>query len=162
MANEASTPNRRSKFLVVVDNTPECKLALRFATHRARNVGGGVTLLHVIEPEGGQQWVAVQQLMQQEAREEAERLMQNLATQVHDDSGITPELVIRDGRKKDELLKLIAEDPSIRILVLGAGTGSEGPGPLVSALAGQMSGTLSIPITVVPGGLTAEQIDALT
>ena len=101
-------------------------------------------------------------MSKQSMREEAERLMQKLATQVHDDSGIMPELVIREGRKKDELLLLISEDPSIRILVLGAGTGSEGPGPLVTALAGQMSGTLSIPITLVPGGLTIEQIDALT
>jgi nucleotide-binding universal stress UspA family protein len=162
MSTEAGTPHRRSKFLVVVDNTPECKLALRFATHRARNVGGGVTLLHVIEPGDTQQWVAVAKMMQQEAREEAERLMQDLATQVHDDSGIMPELVIREGRTKDELLQLISDDPSIRILVLGAGTGSEGPGPLVTALAGQMSGSLSIPITLVPGGLTIEQIDALT
>ncbi|HYM32497.1 MAG TPA: universal stress protein [Candidatus Cybelea sp.] len=162
MAADASASRRRSKFLVVVDNTPECKLALRFATHRARNVGGGVTLLHVIEPPEVQHWAAVANVMQQEAREEAERLMQDLATQVHDDSGIMPELVIREGRKIDGLLSLIAEDPSIRILVLGAGTGSEGPGPLVSALAGQMSGTLSIPITLVPGGLSPEQVDELT
>jgi nucleotide-binding universal stress UspA family protein len=162
MSIAAAPPRRRSKFLVVVDATPECKLALRFATHRARNVGGGVTLLHVIEPAATQEWVAVAKMMQQEAREEAERLLQNLATQVHEESGITPELVIREGRAKDELLALIGEDPSIRILVLGAGTGSDGPGPLVTALAGQMSGSLSIPITLVPGGLTLEQIDALT
>ena len=157
----SATPRRRSKFLVVVDSTPECKVALRFATQRARHVGGGVTLLHVIEPGDSQQWQAVEELMRQEAREEAERLMHELAGQVQAESGIMPELVIRDGRKKDELLKLIAEDPSIRILVLGAAPGTEGPGPLVTALAGQMSGSFSIPITLVPGALTPEQIDEL-
>ncbi|MCW5731914.1 MAG: universal stress protein [Alphaproteobacteria bacterium] len=156
--------NRRTKFLVVVDQTPECRTALRFATQRARKVGGNVILLHVIEPPApdGQQWMSVANLMQEEAREQAEQLMQQLASQVHAESGINCELVIREGRKRDELLGLISEDPSIRILVLGAASGGEGPGPLVSALAGQMSGSMRVPITVVPGNLSNEQIDALT
>lgn len=156
--------NRRTKFLVVVDQTPECRTALRFATQRACKVGGNVILLHVIEPPApdGQQWMSVANLMQEEAREQAEQLMQQLASQVHAESGINCELVIREGRKRDELLALISEDPSIRILVLGAASGGEGPGPLVSALAGQMSGSMRVPITVVPGNLSNEQIDALT
>lgn len=153
---------RRTKFVVVVDSTPESRVALRFATQRARKVSCGVTLLHVIEPTDFQHWITVETLMQEEAREAAEQLMQSMAAQVHQESGIMPELVIREGRKKDELLALMNEDPSIRILVLGAATGAEGPGPLVSALAGQMSGNLNIPITVVPGNLSDEEIDSLT
>ena len=153
---------RRHKFLVVVDNTPEVRAALRFATRRARNVGGGVTLLRVIVPEDSQLWAGVGEIMREEAREEAEKLLQSMADHVQTDSGIMPELVIREGRTKDELLALIAEDPSIRILVLAAAPGKDGPGPLVTALAGQMSGELQIPITVVPGNLTDEQIDELS
>jgi len=160
--SETDKAARRSKFLVVVDSTPECRSALRFATQRARKVGGGVLLLHVIEPPDQQQWMSVASLMQAEAREQAEQLLQQLAAQVHAESGINCELAIREGRKREELLALIGEDPSIRILVLGASSGPEGPGPLVSALAGQMSGSMRVPVTVVPGALTNEQIDALT
>lgn len=160
--SEAKAPRRRHKFLVVVDDTPEVRAALRFATRRARNVGGGVTLLRVIVPGDSQLWAGVGEIMREEAREEAEKLLQTMADHVQTDSGIMPELVIREGRTKDELLALIAEDPSIRILVLAAAPGKDGPGPLVTALAGQMSGELQIPITVVPGTLSDEQIDDLT
>jgi hypothetical protein len=77
-------------------------------------------------------------------------------------SGQLPVLHLREGDKPGELLKLIAEEPHISILVLAAGTGSEGPGPLITQLVGRLSGRLAVPITVVPGGLTDDRIDALT
>ncbi len=161
---EANAAERRrsSKFLVVVDDTPESRLALRFAGRRASHVGGGVILLHVIEPPDFQHWVGVGEVMREEAREQAELLMQELAAQVYEETEIRPELIIREGAKKAELLGLIDEDPDIRILVLGASPESVGPGPLVKALAGEMSGSFRIPITVVPGNLTNEQIEQLT
>lgn len=162
MTDNTTSQRRRNKFLVVVDDTPEVRVALRYATRRARRVASGVTLLRVIAPADFQHWLGVEKLMREEARDDAERLLQDLSTQVHNDSGITPELVIRDGRTRDELLKLIDEDPDIRMLVLAAAPGSEGPGPLVTALAGQMSGNLRVPITVVPGSLSDEQVDELT
>ena len=137
--SEAKAPRRRHKFLVVVDDTPEVRAALRFATRRARNVGGGVTLLRAIAPSDSQLWAGVGEIMREEARQEAEKLLQTLADQVQRESGIVPELVIREGHTKDELLALIND-----------------------ALAGQMSGDLRIPITVVPGTLTDGQIDDLT
>ena len=160
---EAEAPSKgRTKFLVVVDDTPECRVALRFASRRARATGGGVTLLYVIEPADFQHWMAVGELMQQEAREEAETVLQGLAAEVNALTGIMPELVVREGRRRDELIALIEDDPGIRVLVLGAAPGTEGPGPLVSALAGQMSGSFRIPITIVPGTLDDAQIDELT
>ncbi len=162
MSEADAAPIGRRKFLVVVDDTPECRVALRFACLRARNTGGGVTLLYVSEPADFQHWMAVGDLMQHEAREEAEKVLQGLAAEVNELSGIMPELVVREGRRHDELVALIEEDPGIRVLVLGAAPGSEGPGPLVSALAGQMSGSFRIPITIVPGTLSDSQIDELT
>ena len=154
----------RNNFLVVVDQTPECRRALRFASRRAARVGGGVVLLHVIEPttSDGQHWQAVADLMREEAFTAAETLLRQLAVEVRAASGVDCELKIREGRKRDEVLALINEDPSIRILVLGAASDGEGPGPLVTALAGQMSGSMHIPVTVVPGSLSDEQIDELT
>jgi hypothetical protein len=73
-----------------------------------------------------------------------------------------PVVFIREGRAQDEVLALINEEPSISILVLATGTGQAGPGPLVSHLTGKAVARLRIPITIVPGGLTLEQIDALS
>ena len=73
-----------------------------------------------------------------------------------------PSVYIREGRRRDELMELINEEPTISILVLAAGTGPEGPGPLVSYLTGKQVARLRIPITIIPGGLTFEQVDALS
>lgn len=162
MSGEGQASSRRSKFLVVVDDTPECKSAIRFACRRAWHVGGGVTLLRVIEPPEFQHWMGVEQVMREEAREEAEELLQHLAEEIQNNTNIVPEFVIRDGYIKDELLKLIEEDPDVRILVLAASPDSGGPGPLVKSLVGEMSGTFAVPITVVPGNLSDRQLDAVS
>ncbi|WP_339634442.1 universal stress protein [uncultured Sneathiella sp.] len=152
----------RNKFLVVVDDTPECKSAIRFASRRAWHVGGGVILLYVIEPPEFQHWMGVEQAMREEARETAEELLQNLAEEIQKETTLVPEFVIRDGYKKEEVLALIEEDSDIRVLVLAASPESGGPGPLIKSLVGEMSGTFAIPITVVPGNLTTRQLDAVT
>ncbi|HYC03437.1 MAG TPA: universal stress protein [Azospirillaceae bacterium] len=149
-------------FLVVVDESEEMSVALHYAARRARSTGGRVALLTVMEPTNFQQWAAVEDLMRQEQREEAEQLLQRLAQEVVDISGTMPILFLREGEPQTEVLKLISEEPSISILVLAAGTGSGGPGPLVSYIVGRMSGTLRIPITIVPGSLSDEQLDAIT
>ena len=159
---ETPDPARRRVFLVVVDQTEEMRVALRYASRRARATGGRVDLLYVIEPPEFQQWSAIGDLMQQEQREEAERLLQALSGKVFDMAGSFPVLHIVEGERREEVLKLLREDPGVSILVLGAGTGPEGPGPLVSHLVGKMAGRLNIPITIVPGSLSEAEIDALT
>jgi len=152
----------RRKFLCVVDDSPECRLALRFAFRRAARTGGGVILLYVIEPADFQHWMAVENLMREEAREAAEEVLQTLADEVNEWSGIMPEFSIREGRKQDEVLALLEEEPEIRLLVLGASAEKDGPGPLVTALAGPLSANMRVPVTVVPGNLSIEQIDEIT
>jgi len=152
----------RTKFLIVVDDTPECRTALRYASRRAKKTGGGVVLLRVLEPAEFQHWASVEQLMREEAREEAEKLLSALAAEVNEAAGIMPEFTIREGRRLEEILKLIDEEASIRMLVLGAASGKEGPGPLVSRLAGQMAGSMRVPISVIPGDMTPEQIEEVT
>lgn len=149
-------------FLVVVDETEEMRVALRYAALRARRTGGHVALLYVIEPSDLQQWMAVETLMREERREEAEALLQKLSGEVADLCGSLPIVHIREGRRRDELMALLDEEPSISVLVLAAGTGAEGPGPLVTQLVGKMSGKMRVPVTVVPGSLSDEQIAALT
>jgi nucleotide-binding universal stress UspA family protein len=149
-------------FLVVVDETEELQIAVHYAARRAAHTGGRVALLYVIEPSELQTWVAIENLAREEQREEAEQLMQRLCEEILPIAGSMPIVYIREGPRRDELLALINEDPSISILVLAAATGPEGPGPLISYLAGKPAGRLRIPITIVPGSLTMEQLDAVS
>lgn len=149
-------------FLVVVDDTPEMQAALRFACRRARSSGGRVALLRVIEPTEYEHFAAIGNLMRAEAREAAEELLGRLGADVSQLSGQLPVLYVREGTPRDELIALIAEEPSISILVLAADTGPGGPGPLVTALTGKYVSKLRVPLTLVPGSLTPEQIDAVT
>ncbi|WP_366554631.1 universal stress protein [Aquibaculum sediminis] len=148
--------------LVVVDDSLEMPVALRYACRRARHAAGRVALLHVIERTEFQTWLGVGDLMAKEAREQAERLMQRVAKRVMEQVGNMPILYLREGKQSDELMRLISEEPSISILILGANTDPGGPGPLVSALTGKMVGRLRIPVTIVPGNLSSEDIDAIS
>ena len=149
-------------FLVVVDDSPEMQAALRFACRRAHSSGGQVALLRVIEPTEYEHFASIGNLMRAEAREAAEELLNRLAGDVNQLSGHLPVLHVREGNPRDELIALIAEEPSISVLVLAADTGPGGPGPLVTALTGKYIGKLRVPLTLVPGSLTPEQIDAIT
>jgi nucleotide-binding universal stress UspA family protein len=149
-------------FLVVVDESEELQAALHYAARRAAHTGGRIALLYVIEPSELQHWVAIENLAREERREEAEQLLQRLCEEIAPIAGTMPAVYIREGRRRDELLALIAEEPSISILVLAAGIGPEGPGPLITDLTGPASARLRIPITIVPGGLTLEQLDAVS
>ena len=155
-------PAPRRVFLVVVDETEEHRLAVHYAARRAAHTGGKLALLYVIEPAELQQWLAIEELARAERREAAEELLQKLCEDIAPIAGSMPMVYIREGRRSDELLALIGEDPTISILVLAAGTGAEGPGPLVSFLTGKAVARLRIPITIVPGGLSLEDVDALS
>ncbi len=162
-AAEAPDPAAGTRvFLVVVDETTEMQLALRYACLRARKTGGKVALLYVIEPSGFQHWMSVGELMRAEARSEGEQLLQKLAAQVNEEAGTMPILYVREGETRDQLLHLIEEEPSISILVLGASTSSRGPGPLVSALTGKYIGKLRVPITLVPDSISDDDLEAIT
>ncbi len=149
-------------FLVVVDDSPELSVALAYACRRARHSGGRIAMLQVIEPSEFRHWTAVEELIREERRTEAEQHLLKLARRVIELTGTLPVLYIKEGDRRDQLVRLMAEDPSISILILAASTAPEGPGPLISYLTGPGLAKLRIPLTVVPGNLTAEQIDAIT
>jgi len=153
----------KRKYLVVIDDTPECDRAVYWASKRAARTGGAtVLMLQVIETQDrNQQWLGVADIMRAEAHEEANAVLDRYAARANGVAGITPERVIREGSLADEILKLIDEDEDIGILVLAAGTEKEGPGPLVANLS-KSAGTYPIPIAIVPGHLSDEEIDALS
>jgi nucleotide-binding universal stress UspA family protein len=151
----------KPKFLVVVDETEECDRAIYFASRRAVRIGGAVVLLRVIETEDrNQQWLGVADIMKAEALEDANAALGRASARANGAAGITPERVVREGDRSEEILKLIDEDEDIALLVLAASTGKEGPGPLVSSL-GKTAGTFPIPIAVVPGHLSDDDLDAM-
>lgn len=155
----AETPQR--VFLVLVDETQEMANALRFACRRAQHTHGRVALLYVIQPVEFQHWLGVGRILEQDARAAAEQQLQTLAARVFEQTGTMPAVHIREGSRAEELVRLVAEDPSISLVVLGTASGSSNLGPVVSYLLANLR-KLRVPVTLVPGELTPEQIDMVT
>jgi nucleotide-binding universal stress UspA family protein len=149
-------------FLVIVDDSEEMKIALHFACRRAKSTGGRVALLYVQDQADFQHWMAVAEIMREEQREAAEELLQALSAEVHDWSGKMPILYIREGILGEALVKLLDEEPSISILVLAAGVGRGGPGPIIDHIMSKRATNLRLPVTIVPGSLDDAEIIAIT
>ena len=152
----------KPKFLVVIDDTPECDRAVYFASRRATRTGGAVTMLRVIETtDSAQQWLGVADIMKAEAHEAADDVMARFSERLAKFSGLEAEHVVREGDPAEEILKLIDEDEDIAVLILAAAVEKEGPGPLVTSLS-KAAGAFPIPIGIVPGHLSDEELDALS
>jgi len=153
----------KRKYLVVIDDTEECDRALYWAAKRAGRTKSQIVMLRVIEPgERNQQWLGVADIMKAEAMEAANQELDKYAERAKKLTKLAPDRVIREGVTSEEIVKLIDEDQDIGILVLAAGTNSkEGPGPLVSHI-GKNAGTFPIPVAIVPGHLSDEDLDAMS
>lgn len=152
------------KLLVIVDETPECENALAFAASRAAHTGGQIALLYVVEPGDFQHWLGVEEIAREEGINKARAVFRLFARKLKlmgfDDQ--VPEEIIREGNKAEEIVKAIEDDEDIAILVLGASKDPSGPGPLVSTLAtGKLACEFPVPIVIVPGDLSSEEIRAL-
>ena len=152
----------KPKCLVIVDDTAEWDRAVYYASRWAIRVDGGVVMLRIIETEDqNQQWLGVADIMRAEAQEEANAALDRAAGRANGIAAITPERVIREGDPTDQILDVIDKDVDIAVLVLAANPGPEGPGPIISTMA-KMVGSFPIPITIVPGNLSDEDIDGLS
>ena len=148
-------------YLVVIDDTPEAGIALRFAARRAVKTGGGVEILSLIEPQEFIAFGGVQATLEDEARRHAEALVTEAAGALVTEAGLTPAITVRSGDGTRVIRQLIAANPDIAALVLGAAaTGA--PGPLIAHFAGADAGALPVPVMIVPGSLTPEEIDRLS
>jgi nucleotide-binding universal stress UspA family protein len=150
------------KFMVIVDRSAELRAAVRFSCRRALHTGGQVLLFSCVPKRDSHFFASIGELMEREALSEAEDVLKTVAADVHAQIGVFPLVVLREGDTMDQLLTVIQDDPTISVLVLGAGTGPEGPGALITALSGSLAGRILIPVTIVPGHLTDAQVDALT
>jgi nucleotide-binding universal stress UspA family protein len=151
----------KRKYMVVIDDTEECERAVHWAAKRAGRTKSQLIMLRVIETsERNQQWLGVADIMKAEEMEAANKALDKYAAQAEKIARLKPDRVIREGDTAEEVVKLIDEDADIGILVLAAGTGKEGPGPLVSNLA-KTAGTFPIPVAIVPGHLSDDELDAM-
>ena len=148
-------------YLVVIDDTPESGIALRFAARRAVKTGGGVEILTLTEPPEFMAFGGVQATIEEEARLHAEGLVAAAAGQLLQESGLRPAITVRAGDGPRVIRELLAADPNIAALVLGA-SARGAPGPLVAHFAGADAGALPVPVMIVPGSLTAADIDRLS
>ena len=161
-ARAARRGGEQRVFLVVVDETDEMRNALRYACRRAQRTNGRVALLYVIEPVEFQHWLGVGRVMEEEARAEAEQRVQSVAAEVFAQTGAVPTVHIREGSRAEQLVQLLREDQTISLLVLGTTSSASDPGPLVTYLLANLGRNLLLPVTLVPGELTTEEIDALS
>lgn len=148
-------------YLVVIDDSAESRVALRFAALRSGHVGARLALLHVIRPPEFQQWGAVQAAMAAEAREAAEALLAAHADAAEALAGTRPAAIILEGEAAPVILAHVRSDPSIRALVLGAAPRGA-PGPLINFFAGERAGQLPCVVIIVPGGLDTDRLEELT
>jgi nucleotide-binding universal stress UspA family protein len=148
-------------YLVVIDESEEARLALRFASRRAAKTGGAVHILALIEKADFVAWGGVQATMEAENREKAEELVKSAAGTIFEELGLQPEITIRDGEGVEVVRELLEERPEIAALVLGAA--AQGiPGPMVAHFTGNNAGSLRCPVMVIPGSLTDGQLDELS
>ena len=162
IGNAPATQIKVRRFLAVADGTEESMVAIRYAARRAKNTGGRLTVLNIIEPVEFQHWNTVAEAMRAEALEESEDLLVQVKLLVQSDCGIIPDTVIKEGKSTEIIFGLIEEEPGITLLVLGAAVSNDGPGPLVAQLVQQSAGALPIPITIVPGTMSDDTLRAVT
>jgi hypothetical protein len=150
------------KFLAVSDETEECLSALIFAGMRSKAVGAGLVILRCARVPGLGGWIGLDKDISQDAIDAARVKATQHADAVEARTGVIAELVVVDDEPIDAIRKLIEGDPAIKVLILAAGSGRLGPGPLVSRLAkGKPIANRPIAVTVIPGDLTTKQLDEI-
>ncbi|MEA2998237.1 MAG: hypothetical protein QOH04_2521 [Sphingomonadales bacterium] len=148
-------------YLVVVDETGEARVALRYAARRAARTGGRVDILAVVPPQEFVQWGAVQAAMEEEARLRAEAMGLQAASALDEESEVERAVIVRQSEPVKAITELLKERDDIAALVLGAAA-EGGPGPLVAHFAGAVAGSLPCPLIIVPGRLDDEALDRLS
>ena len=147
--------------MVVIDETEEARLALRFASRRAAKTHGNVHILALVEQADFVAWGGVQATMEAEALSRAEELVANAAGALFQESGIRPSITVKAGDGVEVVRSMLEQNKGIAALVLGAAaTGA--PGPLVTYFASNHAGSLQCPVIIVPGGLPEDRIDELS
>ena len=149
------------KYLVCVDARDESKVALKLACMKAKERKGMVDMLHVISPADFQTMEAIAERMREERKQEGENLLKKLANEAIAEHGITPGMILREGVTGDEIVSAAMEDHDVIMLVMGIALQSNSRGKLMAWLSSQLGHKLLVPILMVPGNLTDQQLSCL-
>lgn len=150
-----------TKFLVCADGSDASHVALRFACIKAKKRGGLVDILHVVQPADFQSLMGIADRMREEAIQKAEVLLAELSAEAKRLTEIQPNILLREGSIGEEILKAAIDDHGVNMIVLGVTPGAT-RGKLIAWIASQMGEQLLIPIMLVPGNLTDQQIEELS
>jgi nucleotide-binding universal stress UspA family protein len=148
-------------YLVVVDDSAEARVALRFAARRAAKTKGRIEVLGVVEPQDFVQFGGVQAAFEQEQRLRIEGVVSAAIGEILDESGVEANIVIKHGEAVKAVRDYVAGRDEVAALVLGAAP-SGSPGPLVADLAGTDAGKLPCPVMIIPGSLSDERLEQLS
>ena len=148
-------------YLVVVDASPEARVALRFAARRAAKTGGGIEVLGVVEPQDFVQFGGVQAAIQEEQKLRIQGVVSSAVGEILDEAGIEATIVVAQGEPVKTVREFIGERKEVDALVLGAAA-SGNPGPLVSNFCGNDAGKLPCPVMLIPGSLSEERLEELS
>ena len=150
--------------LVIADGSKEMQVALQYACSRSKKTNRKIIIATFIEPLDVLTTKGVSEIMQNEAREEAEKRLQDAALIVKETTGFTPVLEVREGEIIIELKKLIDEQKNINVLVLAANVeeDAKGPGPIINSLIAKEFSNFRVPVMIVPGNFSKDHIALLT
>ena len=148
-------------YLVVIDDSAEARVALRFAARRAAKTEGSVEVLAVVKPQDFVQWGGVQAAIEEEQRLRIEASVAASVGEIMDAAGLKPEIVVREGDPVTVVRGYVGTRQDIAALVLGAAPSGK-PGPLVADFTGNDAGKLPCPVMIIPGSLTDEQLENLS
>jgi nucleotide-binding universal stress UspA family protein len=148
-------------YLVVIDDSAEARVALRFAARRATKTKGNLEVLAVVSPQDFVQWGGVQAAIEEEQKLRIEGVVSGAVGEIFDEAGIKPAIVLRSGDAVKVVRDYLADRDDIAALVLGAAPAGN-PGPLVAHFTGKDSGALPCPVMIIPGSLTDERLEQLS
>ena len=148
-------------YLVVVDDSAESRVALRFAARRAAKTGGQFEVIGIAETQDFVQFGGVQNAIEEEQRLRIEGVVSSAVGEILDESGLEANIIIRQGEVVRSVRDYIAGRDEIAALVLGAAP-SGSPGPLVANFAGNDAGQLPCPVMIIPGSLSEDRLEQLS
>jgi nucleotide-binding universal stress UspA family protein len=148
-------------YLVVVDDSAESRVALRFAARRALKTGGKIEVLGIVEPQDFVQFGGVQNAIEEEQRLRIEGVVSSAVGEILDQSGMEANVIIRQGEAVRTVRDYLEGRDEVAALVLGAAP-SGNPGPLVANFTGNDAGLLPCPVMIIPGSLADDRLEALS
>ncbi len=154
-----STPKRT--YLVVVDDSDESRVALRFAARRAAKTDGRIEVLGIVEPQDFVQFGGVQNAIEEEQRLRIEGVVSSAIGEILDESGVEATIIMQHGEPTKAVRDYIGDRQEVAALVLGAAP-SGNPGPLVANFTGNDAGKLPCPVMLIPGSLSDERLEQLS